>query len=105
MKIFYFDLSKHNISILETEILYAIASARASNMDFVGFNITGEEVEKIKSTSLKVLRNAKKQEKIQLFLSSLELSTTTTEAQYLNNKYPDLVNSCSEAVETVFVKI
>ena len=105
MKIFSFDLETHVAATAETEILYSIASARASGADFVGLNIKAENAEKIKSTATKVLRAAKKQEKIQLFASSLDLTTTTTEAQYLNNKYPDLANSCIDGVETIFVKI
>ena len=105
MKIFSFDLTTHIAATVQTEILYSIASARASGADFVGLNIAGESAEKIKLAATKVLRAAKKQEKIQLFASSEELATTTTEAQYLNNKYPDLVDACKVGIETVFVKI
>ena len=105
MKILSFDLKTYSSTTAETEILYSIASARATGADFVGLNIVGENPEKIKLAALKILRSAKKQEKILLFAPSYDLSSTTTEAQYLNNKYPDLINSCSADVETIFVKI
>ena len=46
MKIFYFDLTKHASTLIETEILYSIASARASGADFLGLNIIGDDAEK-----------------------------------------------------------
>ena len=105
MKIFSFNLTKYTPAIAETEILYSIASARALGADFLGLNIVGENTEKIKMTATKVLRAAKKQEKIQLFESSFDLSSSSTEAQYLNNKYPDLIKSCKDGIETIFVKV
>ena len=99
MKIFSFDLTKYTHAIAETEILYSIASARATGADFVGLNIAGENTEKIKMTAAKILRSAKKQEKILLFESSANLSSTSTEAQYLNNKYPELIDFCKNEVE------
>lgn len=105
MKILSFDLTRHTPALAETEILYSIANARASGADFVSLNIIGDDSEKIKSTAIKILKVAKREEKIQLFASSFDLSSTSTEAQYLNNKYPDLVNFCSSGTEIIFVKI
>ena len=61
MKIFSFDLNTHSLATAETEILYSIASARASGSDFLGLNIGAENSEKIKSTAVKILKSAKKQ--------------------------------------------
>ena len=105
MKILSFDLTRHNPALVKTEILYSIANARAAGADFVGLNITGNDSEKIKLSATKILRAAKRQETIQLFASSLDLSSMTTEAQYLNNKYPELVNFCNDICETIFIKI
>ena len=50
-------------------------------------------------------RQLKKQGRIQLFVDAGELRGSSTEAQYLINKYPDAIDVFENGEEAVIVKI
>ncbi len=89
----------------ETEIMFSVASARARTIDFVKLEFSDDKEQKIKVSALKLLKLLKKQGRIQLFIDSEELHGSSTEAQYLANKYPDAFNAFKDEEKAIIVKI
>ncbi len=88
-----FNLSEPNQEDLFNDILFSIACARADRCSLCRLDLINDD-EKCFSKNLRAvtrfLRELKKNDKIQLFLPSNELSGTSTESEYLNNMYPSL---------------
>ena len=89
-------------SVLETEVMFSVASARAQGIEFLKIDTKESGV---KNAVAKVLRQLKKQGRIQLFVDASELRGSSTEAQYLINKYPDAIDVFENGEEAVIVKI
>ena len=92
-------------SALETEIMFSVASARAQEIDFLRIDLLGERAAGIRSAAAKILRSLKKQGRIQLFVDARELCGSSTEAQYLTNKYPDILDLFEKDTDALIVKI
>lgn len=90
---------------LETEIMFSIASARAQKIDFVQLELSDDNEQKIKVNAVKLLKLLKKQGRIQLFIDSDELRGSSTEAQYLANKYPDAYDAFNNGEKAIIIKI
>lgn len=105
MKLNSFNLTKTNASILETDILFAIASTRAREIELLELNISDEGFTKIYESSVKILKKLKKQGKIQIYISSEEFFGTSKEAMYLKNKYPELDEVCEGKAQKILIKI
>lgn len=91
------ELTKSVESILEVEILFTVASARAEGNSFSRLILPVENNEKILANSIKILKNAKKQGRIQLYILNKDIAGDSTEAEYLKNKYPDITDIVGEA--------
>ena len=89
-------------AVLETEIMFSVASARAQGIDFLKIDTKAGGV---KNAAEKLLRQLKKQGRIQLFVDAGELRGSSTEAQYLINKYPDALDVFENGEEAIIVKI
>ena len=79
-------LTGANSDLIKTEIMFFIAEAKATGRDLIKL----EAEEKQRNTVAKILRTAKKEGIIQLFIFSDALEEKTTEVAYLQNKYPDI---------------
>lgn len=90
---------------LDTEIMFSVASARAREMDFVKIDLSEDNEQKIMASALKLLKTMKKQGRIQLFVDSAELHGSSTEAQYLANKYPETLDAFKDGQKAIIVKI
>ena len=81
-------------NILATEIMFNIASERANRRELLFLSVFPELTERDKArlilNAVKLLRRMKKQGKIQLFVTPEDYSESTTEAKYMQNKYPDI---------------
>ena len=92
-------------STLETEIMFAVASARAQGIEFLKIDISADKESGMKSAVAKHLRQLKKQGRIQLFVDAHDLHGASTEAQYLTNKYPDILDVFDKDANALIVKI
>lgn len=105
-----FDIQGNDADTLYTEILYALAVARTEGESLVRLVITPEEdadAGKLSLAAARHLRRLKKEKKIGVFVLSAELSSDSTEAAYLLNKYPSLDKEGTEplAVADVYIKL
>ena len=105
-----FDIQGNDADTLYTEILYALAVARTEGESLVRLVITPEEdtdAGKLSLAAARHLRRLKKEKKIGVFVLSAELSSDSTEAAYLLNKYPSLDKEGIEplAVADVYIKL
>ena len=90
MKIKTNVLTGKTSDLLTTEIMYHIASAKSLGQDLVKFNVTCQENESEKrfATVSRILKSAKRNGLIQLFVLSTDFDKSSTEVEYLTNKYP-----------------
>ncbi len=77
---------------LTTELMFELASARVEDTELVRFNIIISEpmAKKNVSTITKVLKNMKSSGQIQFFATKESFNSSSTEAVFLINKYPEL---------------
>lgn len=78
-----------------TEIMYEIASARADGVDLMRINVFYEEdnipeINKTFSSIIKLLKQMKQGGAIHFFATKDSFAHTSTEAIFLQNKYPEL---------------
>lgn len=92
------ELTGKNSDLLTTEIMYHIASAKSLGFDLVRFDIIcdSSETERRVATVGKILKSAKRNGYIQLFVLSDDFDNGSTEVEYMKNKYPDLLNDVSD---------
>ena len=98
-------IKKAVYDIIETEILYEVASTRARGLKFLEIGIDAAEDEKAHITAIKVLKKLKKQGKIELFITVSENESDSKEAQYVSNKYPELSLSNNSDERKIIVMI
>ena len=94
-------------SDIKNEMLYIIASARASETELVKINVGdgGELAKKNMRSVLRYLKEFKTIGKIQLFATKDSFVQSSVEAQYLLNKYREYVDTDFETDTFVFIKI
>ena len=94
MKYLNVTLSGKSINELETEMRYHIASARIDEVRLVRFDLIldADEIGKrINGCALRVLRSLKKSGVIQYFSDASGLQKSSTEAQFILNKYSECI--------------
>lgn len=86
-----------------TEVMYEIAACRADNIDLIRIDIVcdGTQNEKYNSkriihSIIKLLRDMKGKGKIQFFADAEDFRILSTEAVFLQNKYPSLFSAAPE---------
>ena len=89
MEIYSLKITANNEKTAKTEIMFGIASAKAMKKDLIKLYINSEIGT---SLILRILKSAKKSEKIKLYTKSDELFGETMEAEYLKNKFPELLS-------------
>lgn len=96
----------------DTEIMYEIAGCRVDSVDIFRLNINdnGEnpESKRLVSSVIRLLRNLKQKGTIQFFATRVDFISSSTEAIFLQNKYPDLFDPMPaecDGVMYIFVKI
>lgn len=104
MKIEAFTLKAETLPLLKTEILYLIASSRASDMEIIRFDVEADSSDRIISYAIKILKSLKKQGKVGVFISAQDIIGESKEAEYLKNKYPELL-AYAENEKSVIVKL
>ena len=88
-----------------TEIMYEVASAWSDRADLVRINfISGDTEKKIVNSAVKILKKMKADGRIQFFATKEGFISSSTEAVFLNNKYPEHFSS-SENSDSNFIYI
>ena len=87
-----YELTAKSRELLKTEILFAITSAKAKEIYIVRLNYQKNSSKTCINNIISILRTAKKNSQIQLYISPLDLDEGSTEAEYIRNKYPQLAN-------------
>ena len=93
-----------------TEVRYEIAGCRADGIDLLRINILfskGEEsdTKKIMSTVIKVLKEMKAGKGISFFATEASFKNSTTEASFLQNKYPHVFSSFGEKTDSEYIYV
>ena len=104
------DLVAERPTDLDTEIKFAIASARVDNIELLRFDMNREADDFIKFYNyvLKILRKMKSSGHIQFMATPSAFSNSDREAEFLKNKYSDYLKeipNCSDQSAYVFVKL
>ena len=100
------DLNGIEKNELASRLMFDVATARNSNFSLLKFIIIKQDNEKIQKAITSALRALKKKGKITFFVSSLDFSKSSTETEYLFNKYPELTNEKKDDESiSYFVKI
>ena len=77
-----------------TEIMYEIAASRADGVDLIRLNMfTPEdamECKRMVSSVVRLMKSLKQKGSIHFFATELDFKISSTEAIFLNNKYPTL---------------
>lgn len=98
------NLCVENSDSTATEIMFEIAGARADGIELIRFNIL-DPTDKILSGVIKLLKEMKRKGMIQFFASAKSFSDNTTEANYLINKYPDVIGVQNDGEAFLYIKL
>lgn len=93
-----------------TEIMYEIATARADGIDLMRINVFYEneeisDIEKTISSIIKLLKQMKSGGNIHFFATKDSFARTSTEAVFLQNKYPELFSIHPDIADGSFIYI
>lgn len=90
---------------LYTELLFAVACARVDGRSILRFLPEGGEGERCWRMTLRILKNMRRDGRIDFYATSADVAAGTTEGHYLENKYPDCLAPDSDPVPCVYVKL
>ena len=90
-----YDLTGEQQNQINTEILFTVASARSLGVELVRLGFSQSESEEIQERRFRfaanILQRIKKTGKIQFFATKESFDGFSVEAEYLKNKYGDIV--------------
>lgn len=105
------SLSLHNIRFtdskdLSVELEFIIACNKIEGNELIKLTLENTElVQKFRSSSARLLKSAKKDGVIRLFVFEDELSQEKTESVYLLNKYPSLAENSTGDPSVIYIKL
>ena len=108
------EIRGRGVSSAMTEILFELATAKSERVELIRFNITPEAddtehgyAKKLVLSIQRRLKDMKQLGKIQVYATRASFESSSTEAVFLLNKYPDiLAETCLvDNSEYVIVKI
>ena len=91
MKAYIYQLTSKNKELLNNEILFALTSAKALNSDLVRLNFPHNASDTCIANIARLLRTAKRNGYLQLYISPADIENNSTEAEYVRNKHPELL--------------
>ena len=104
MRIYDFKLTGITQSTLKTEILFSFASAKALGYDLLKLIYPQERISRTRIETVKrILKQAKKNGAVLMYVTPDQLNGESTEAEYIKNKFPDIPNECGE--ECIIIKL
>ncbi len=99
MELITHELTGRTVTELTTEIKFFVASNKVIGNDVFKLNIkkifSGERESKRFASISRILCAVKREGLIQLYIHSSDIGGNSTEAAYINNKYPNLVKECT----------
>ena len=105
-------LKADNPEDASTEIMYEIASSRADKVDVIRIDILNNindresnDFVKLFKTVARLLRSMKQKGSIQFFATQENIRLGTTEAVFLQNKYPELFPIGKKTEDSTFILI
>ena len=103
------DLLYSDADKIKTEIMFTVATERASGTELIRFNLPpyeDEQTEKrLNSSILRILRAMKERGAIQFFANPENFENSGMESRFLLNKYPEVFENTNLGVRFIFVKI
>lgn len=111
MKRAEYPLSGTVQTALETEIMFLLATEKVNGCELVSLTLQKNSDEptraKEKGIVTRLLRRMKSEGKIQFFATGESFVASTTEAKYLINKYPDIIDGVDpdSGTEYFYVKL
>ena len=97
---------------LTTEIMYEIAAARADGAELLRIEMPTDEDnasahKKLSSSLIRLLKGMKDEGRIQFFATRDKFDSQSTEAVFLQNKYPEHFeyNNSESQAEYVYIKL
>lgn len=90
---------------LYTELLFAVACARVEGQPILRFLPEGGEGERCWRMALRVLKNMRRDGRIDFYATSADVASGTTEGHYLENKYPDCLAPAGDPAPYLYVKL
>jgi predicted transcriptional regulator len=94
------ELTGKSVEEMTTEIRFFIASCKVKSIDVFKLNIKKifkeEREEKRIASVSRILYTVKREGLIQLYIQTNDLKDDSTEAAYINNKYPEIRECCTE---------
>lgn len=100
MKNSIFEINKLLLNSQNTELQYFIASARADKADLItlvyGRGMDEDTKIKLEKNILKMLKQIKVSGRLDFFASKENFDSSSTEAKYILNKFPEYENVVSE---------
>lgn len=104
-----FVLTGNCIAELDTEVKFNIAGARVDGVELVRLDLrlTGDDRDNSRRERclIKVLRSIKRNGTIQFFVTGQDFETLTTEAEFLKNKYSNIINYSTQEYLYIYVKM
>ena len=104
-----FELEGTNQKELNTELRFSVASARADGRELIKLMakapLEPREEDRLRSCILRVLRTMRNDNVFQFFLFDGELSTESTESEYLKNKYSEFLTDSETGYVSVYLKL
>ena len=111
MRLCIIEIEYEKLKDMTTEVFFKIASARASGFSVARVDIKKKENDKLAPRKLnflaRILRGMKKRGAIQFFVMPEAFERSATEAQYLSNVFPEVVDAIpsGEDDKYIFVRI
>ena len=91
-----FNLSSDKSMDIDTEIRFAIATARADGMELLRFDIKREDdILKSFNATIRILKKMKLSGQIQFIATPSSFTNSDAEAEFLRNKYPQCLGNIS----------
>ncbi len=106
MKLSVVNLSGENREQLKTEIMFSVASERASGNEVIRFNVDTDDEKlrgRIFTASTRILKNMKESGSIQFFATPKSFVMSEREASFLMNKYPEIFENFSPLENELFI--
>ncbi len=103
-----FNLASDRYADLDTEIRFAIATARVEGAELLRFDIKREEdILKSYNAAIRILKKMKIGGQIQFIATPSSFSNSDAEAEFLRNKYPKYLSmgTISDKEAYIYIKL
>lgn len=101
-----YNLESDRYTDIDTEIRFAIATARVEGAELLRFDIGREEdILKSFNAAIRVFKKMKAAGQIQFIATPSSFSNSGAEAEFLRNKYPEYLNATEISDKRAYIYI